>query len=350
MITVIIFLFLAMIIVIEAVSLWGSRRPLRVSFEVDTTLVEPEETAVLNYTVSNPYRLPVLFVGLTMYMDTDISVREDGEFGRIHVSRNDTGTSVRHSFFLPAGSRFCGKIHISIGRRGLYEIGKYYLETGDFFGLYPVISSGPINKKIVCTSEKCAVDDLDIIGGELGEVSVRRFIFDDPTMLLGYRDYTGHEPMKQISWNQTEKTGRLMVRQNDFTTNRVAAVLVDMYSSLRPQLEECLKAVRTVCEQLEAAKIPYALMSNGDLLSVPEGIGREHLFFILRRLGLSRLAGFTSFERVVERCVRSRRVNCCYIVIAPAVTPETAALIDYLGSHADTRPVVMVPGGKEGLL
>ena len=57
---------------------------------------------------------------------------------------------------------------------------------------------------------------------------MRRFILDDPSLLVGYREYTGREPMKQISWNQTAKTGRLTVRQNDHTTDRIAMVIVNM--------------------------------------------------------------------------------------------------------------------------
>ena len=346
MITIIILLLMVILIVIEVVSLWGNRRPLQVDFDVDTTLVEPQETATLYYTVTNPHRIPLLFVGLSLYLEPDASVREDKEFIRVHVTRHETGTNVKHSFFLPARSRFSGKLHISLSRRGIHDLGKYFLETGDFLGLSPIIYNGQITKKIICTSEKCPEEDLDFPGGEIGDISVRRFIIDDPTMLLGYRDYTGREPMKQISWNQTAKVGRLMVRQNDFTTDRIAMILVNMVSTMRPQMEECLKIVRTVCEQLEDAKIPYAMMSNGDLFSIREGIGREHLFFILRRIGIARPAGFMSFESVVESCVDRRRSNCCYIVITPSVSPETASVIEYLGSHAETRPVVMVPDGN----
>ena len=120
-------------------------------------------------------------------------------------------------------------------------------------------------------------------------------------------------------------------------------VVVDVDGTQRQRMEECLKLVRTVIEQLEAAKVPYALMSNGDLLSLPEGIGREHLFFLLRRLGLSRLTRFNTFGTLVERCVRHKRSNCSYIVIAPAVGAERKAWIDYLGSRVESRPIVLVP-------
>jgi hypothetical protein len=350
MITTILFLIVVIVLVVEGISVWGNKRQLQVKFDLDTTLVEPGEAATLYYSVRNPYRLPLLFVGFTLYLDCGVTVCEDKEFCRLHVSASDTGTSVKHHFYLPAHSVFSAKVSISLSRRGLHDLGQYFLETGDFLGVYPIISNDRIGKRIVCTSEKYVPGELQFPGGELGDVSVKRFIMDDPTMLLGYREYTGREPMKQISWKQTAKTGRLMVRRNDFTSDHVATVLVNMYSSLRPQLEDCLKLVRTVCEQLEEEKIPYELMSNGDLLSVPEGIGREHLFFILRRLGLSRLAGFTGFGSLVDRCIRRRRGNSCYIVITPAAGPAEKALIDYLGAHVDSRPIVMIPGEAEAVV
>ena len=346
MITIIIFLLVIIILVLEAVSLWGNKRLLEVEFELDTTLVEPGEVATLYYSVRNPNRLPLLYVGFFLQFGPNLTIREDKEFFRTHVSTDHESSRADHHFFLPPHGCFNGKLRFSLGKRGLQELGRYFIETGDFLGLYPIIRSDYISKRVICTSEKCSVDELAFPGGEIGDLTTRRFIIDDPTMLLGYREYTGREPMKQISWMQTAKVGRLMVRQNDFTTDRVAVVVVNMDSSLRPQLENCLKLVRTVCEQLEDAKIPYEMMSNGDLLSVPEGAGREHLFFILRKLGLSRLAGYTSFESLVERCVRRRRSNCSYIVITPAVGPTGKALIDYLGRHVDSRPIVMVPAAE----
>ena len=347
MITLILLLLVIIIVVIEAVSLWGNKRQLEVEFDVDTTLVEPGETATLYYTVSNPHRLPLLYVSLSLYLDADATVCEDKEFCRLHVRKDSAGTKVGHHFYLLAHHKFSGRLHFSLNKRGPHEIGQFFLETGDFLGLYPIIRNESINKKIVCTCEKCGTDEPEFPGGEIGDISVRRFIIDDPTMLLGYREYTGREPMKQISWKQTAKVGKLMVRQNDYTTDRVAVVMVNMYSSQRSQLEDCLKLVRTVCEQLEDARIPYEMMSNGDLLSIPEGIGREHLFFILRRLGLSRLMGYTAFSSLVDRAVCRRRSNCCYIVITPAIESEMMALIDYLSRYVDSRPVVIVPGEKE---
>lgn len=346
MITLVIFLLVVIVLVIEAVSLWGSKRSVELSFDVEPPLVEPGERATLYYRVRNPHRLPMLFVGFALHLDPNVTVCADREFDRLHVSREYAGTRVSHRFYLPGCSSFSAKLPFTLSKRGLQEFGRCTIETGDFLGLFPIIQVDAISKKVICTSGKCETEALSLFGGELGDRSVRRFILDDPTMLLGYREYSGREPMKQISWTQTAKLGRLTVRRNDYTTDRVAVVMVNMDSSQRRALEDCLTLVRSVCEQLEQAKVPYELMSNGDLLSIPEGIGRAHLFFILRRVGVSRLAGFTSFESLVERCVRRRRSNCSYILITPPLGAEGKALIDHLSRHLDSRPIVMIPAAN----
>ena len=346
MITLILFLFVVFILVIEAVSLWGSSFRPTVEFDVDTTLVEPGEITTLYYTVHNPYRLPLLFIGFSLQLGARVTLCGDGDPLRLHANGDRSGARVDHNLFLPAHGSFNGRLKFSLNERGLQELGRYAVQTGDYLGLYPIVYMDVIGRRIVCTSEKGVAENLELLGGEIGEQSVRRFILDDPTMLLGYRDYTGLEPMKQISWNQTAKVGRLMVRQHDYTTDRVAAVLVNMDCKRSAALEECLKLIRAVCEQLEESKIPYELISNGDLLSAPLGIGRAHLFFILRRLGLSKPVGFTTFESLVGRCVRRRRGNCTYIVITPEAGPDVRPLIDYLGRHTDSRPIVMIPDAR----
>jgi hypothetical protein len=321
-------------------------RELLVDFSIDSTLIEPDEQISLRYSVRNNSRWPVLYAALTLQIEPGIRVCEDEAWLQRNTRRDSMGTQIRRHFFLMPRKKTSGRLRVCCTRRGQYRIGRYYLMRGDFMGLDPVLRSGDLGLRLICTARRCEIPAPETLGGVMGEVPVRRFILDDPCMLRGYREYTGREPMKQISWKQTAKVGRLMVRQNDYTTDRVAVVMVNMDSSQRPQLEECLKLVRTVCEELEEKKVPYELMSNGDLLSIPEGIGRGHLFFILRRLGMSRLAGFTTFESLVERCVRRRRSNCSYIVITPLLGPEGKSLIGRLSRHIDSRPIVMVPGAK----
>jgi uncharacterized protein (DUF58 family) len=75
-------------------------------------------------------------------------------------------------------------------------------------------------------------------------------------MVQGYRDYSGREPLKQISWNQSAKAGRLIVRQNDYTADHAAVVIVNIDPTSRRLMEQCLSMTSTVCRMLEQQKVP----------------------------------------------------------------------------------------------
>ena len=327
--------------VLEILSRREDVRRLRVEFSADMDLVEPGEIITLRYTVLNTSRLPMLYVGFGLQLDDAVAVREDDEWMAKHVSRSFTGTNVDFRFYLLPRRRFSGKVRLSLKKRGVVDLGRCYLETDDLLGLGSTVRSQEIGIKVICTSPRAPLEEVTTLGGFLGNISVRRFIHEDPSMLLGYRDYTGREPMKQISWFQTAKAGRLTVRVFDHTVEQNVTLVVNMEAAPPRVSEQCLALTRTVCEQLEDRKIPYALYSNGDLQSLREGLGRGHLFFVLRRIGLSRLAGYRSFSDLVNHCISHRRGADSYIVITPALSAAGEQALRRLQSFTDARLCVL---------
>ena len=97
----------------------------------------------------------------------------------------------------------------------------------------------------------------------------------------------------------------------------------------------------SVCQLLEREKIPYAMLSNGDLQSLEEGLGTSHLFFIQRRIGLSRHTGYVGFEAVIADCLRRRKPGCTHIVITPILDKRVQAAIGRIARHTDREPVVL---------
>ena len=341
MIPAVLFFTVIILALLEFASRREDIRNLYIHFAMDTKLAEPGETITLRYTVRNTSALPMLYVGFTLRLDPAFTPEEDDAWMQQHATTDFTGTRIAHHFFLGPKRQFSGKIRFSVKQRGLYPLGRYYLEFGDLLGLKPRLHSENLDIKVLCTAAPCPVPAIRALGGELGDFSVRRFIHDDPTMVLGYRDYTGREPMKQISWNQSAKVNRLIVRRNDFTTDRTAVVIVNIDPTSRRLMEQCLSITSSVCQLLEQEKIPYALMSNGDLMSLTEGLGTSHLFFIQRRIGLSGLTGYTRFASVVEDCMRRKRSGRTHIVITPSLDESTQADIRRLSRYTDREPVVI---------
>ena len=115
-------------------------------------------------------------------------------------------------------------------------------------------------------------------------------------------------------------------------------MLLNMDGGEGAPMEECLSLVRTVCEELEQRKIPYTFRSNGDLRSCAKGLGRGHLFPILRGIGLSRMACYTGFGDLVERCIREKSSDRTYVVITATAQD---ALLRRLQSSSDHKVVVL---------
>ena len=313
----------------------------KMDFRIDMRLTEPGEAATLTYQISSASRWPMPHVSVSFLFDKAVEVLEDWEDGEENYTRNlynvDTALRPRQA---------CrGTIRISFRERGVHQLGRVFLETGDFLGLRSVIRAFDIPLTVICTAKR--VDDqtqIEPMGGFLGDISVRRFILEDPSMILGYREYTGVEPMKSISWLQTARTGKLMVKQHDFTVDTDVAILVDVEAVKKAQAEHCLSLVRSVCDELERRQIPYVIVSNGDLQFREKGVGRSHCFELQRRIGVCRYVRRLGFRHVLAACAADG-ARKGYIVAAPLLTEEITAGVRRLRAATGTQVCVLT--GKE---
>jgi len=336
-------------LIFEILSLRDPLKKVSVSYDFDMLMAEPGEKITLSYQVTNNGNLPVFYLGLSFSFDGDITICEDGRWLEKHVTRSFTGQNVDRSLFLMPHSCIRGRFHISLSKRGIYRLGRCYLEAGDILGLKSSVTTVEENRTVVCTAALAEDDpEVEVLGGFLGDISVRRFIMEDPSLLVGYKEYTGLEPMKKISWIQSAKTGKLMVKQNDFTLDTDVAVAVNLERShaSMTELERCLELTRTACEKLEEIRIPYAFLSNGDLRDIRQGLGRTHLSAILRNIGLSAPACYSSFDSLIDRCIAGNRNNRSYILITPYLDDEDMKALGRLQSVSDHEVCVLYGGRK----
>ena len=347
------FVFFGLLAAALALEIISLRKPLKhvsVSYDLDMLTSEPGEQITVSYEVTNTGNFPIFYLGVSFSFDSGVIILEDEKWREKHVTRTFTGISVDRSFFMPAHRTIRGRFHIALEKRGIYRLGRCYLEAGDLLGLNVSVSSVEGNKVIVCTAS-LAEDDpqINVLGGFIGDISVRRFIMEDPSMLVGYRDYTGYEPMKKISWIQSAKTGKLMVKQNDFTLDTDVAIAVNLErnEASMSDMELLFELVRTACEKLEEMKIPYAFISNGDLRQFQQGFGRAHLGAILRTIGTSGAACYNSFDSLIEKCIAGNKSNRSYILVTPHLDNDGKRALDRLRSVSDHEVCVLVAEKKE---
>ena len=345
------FIFIGLIfaaILFETLSLRDPLRKVSVSYNLDMLMAEPGEQITVSYQITNTGKLPVLYLGLSFSFDKGVTICEDQKWLDKHLTRSFTGISVDNSFFIMPHRCVRGRFHISLEKRGIYRLGRCYLEAGDILGIKSSVTTIEGKKRIVCTAALAENDpEIEVLGGFLGDISVRRFIMEDPSLLVGYKEYTGVEPMKKISWIQSAKTGKLMVKQNDFTLDTDVAIAVNLErNNASPMdLERCLELTRTACEKLEEMKIPYAFISNGDLRDLQQGFGRGHLSEILRNIGQSAPTCYKSFDSLIDKCIAGNRNNRSYILITPYLDDQDKKALARLQSVSD-HEVCVLYGGK----
>ncbi len=347
-------LALAAVLLVVLEKYWApwSLKKLHYYGEADRTLAEPGELVTWSGTVENRSRMPILFARVWQNFPVRAQVEADSEWMRHHYTESFQQWHIEEKMSLMPRTRLTRRVSMRFSHRGVYTIGAYRLSAGDLLGLDEATAHGQ-GKQIVIMPERSEDRaSIQALGGFLGDISVRRFILEDPILTMGFRDYTGREPMKAISWTRTARTGALQVKQYDHTAEQTVTVILNVEGGTEAVLEDCFRLTRTVCETLERKKIPYAFRTNGNLpgpvgkvFTLASGLGTAHLNTVLYGLGGADHTCFHSFAYLARQTLKHRKNNESYIVITPPMDETARLAVERMGSAVGSSICVLT--GKE---
>jgi len=237
--------------------------------------------------------------------------------------------------FLMPRSKYVRRVKGSLPQRGRYLFSRAEIDGGDFLGISQNIKPYRTRCEIIIYPQEIKGGHLErMMGSFMGDISVQRFIAPDPILVMGFSEYTGREPMKSISWAQTLRSGQMMVKSYDYTTEPSTTVVLSLdfltghQLKLPPEsaqlVETCLSIARTVCETLSKHKIRYDFFSNispGDTANawayVPEGFGERHLSNILTGLGNAMLFRSETLQQLTQRVAQKQMAHKSVLFIVP---------------------------------
>ena len=295
----------------------------RYSSRPSKDIVEPEEEFELISEIRNEKWLPELYIRVSERLPKDTSLPGEAEAWS------------RKTFYMKPYQRIVSSVSHTLAKRGRYILHGAMLTGGDFFGTKTKIQIYSQEREIVVIPKRTDNVDLDkMMGGFLGDLSVRRFIMPDPVLTIGVREYTGTEPQKDISWAHSARAGQLLVKRYDHTLELAAAVMLNLRgnSHVSPEaFEECLSLCRVVCEQLERKGIKYSFFTNAVAVGsvrlsggLVDGLGQGHLLAVLEWLGrATSYAVHESFEKILQKALRKAEQGRFHIIITPE-QPEGA--------------------------
>ncbi|MDO4740302.1 MAG: DUF58 domain-containing protein [Eubacteriales bacterium] len=183
-------------------------------------------------------------------------------FGRQHSAEREISAEQYHKsvFFLAPFRQVTRRHTISCLHRGCYDIGSVALTTGDIFGM----SNRTTQTKHDCTLE---VWPRLLSENELttpctrwqGEMAVRRYILPDPFLVANIRGYMQGDPLRDIHWRATARTGSLQVKVRDYTADPKVLVLLNVQTKEnqwgelmdyeQETIEQGIRIAATLCER-----------------------------------------------------------------------------------------------------
>ena len=220
----------------------------------------------------------------------------------------------------------------SIPRRGEYCFSYAVFHAGDFLGFREYDYRIENDSRIVIYPSK--LDNaayLKTFSDAVDEIAQKKQLLEDPISVCGYRDYTGMEPMRQISWMQSAVRNSLIVKQFDPVWQQSVFIALDTqyhgdFDTHNARQELCFSITRTVCEQLEARRIGYRLVTNalitGELSGFTSNGGFGGSFSkILYALGSARNGNVCPIEELMH-AVAAGANRCDMIVLISARCDE----------------------------
>ena len=279
------------------------------NFWPEENIVDPGDSFNIIIELKNKKAFPIYFVKINMAFTKEFHVESNVKLTAKKYGNDDR--SVSFSTWLKANQKLVLKVPVSVSARGRYILQNPTLFFGDFLGLKEKRKELSLFREIVVGPEPYETEDTkQVLRKFLGEYSVRRFIFEDPVLTVGFRDYSGREPMKTISWKQSAQRGQLMVREYDHTIEPVLSVLVNVETSAEEsseQIEKTYSMARSVCSNLEAKGISYDFYINaqmaggsGDKHSVNDGLGARHFSKVMELLGRSMHIHAFSYSKLIQ--------------------------------------------------
>ena len=135
-------------------------------------------------------------------------------------------------FFLPPRCAITRHHEITLTRRGVYEAGSVALSTGDLFAIARKKRQLLFDCGIIVYPRLLSEDELpDPANRWLGDALVRRWIMPDPFLVSGIRDYAPGDPMRDVHWKASAKTGDLKVKVRDYTTDPKVLVILNIQAA-----------------------------------------------------------------------------------------------------------------------
>lgn len=323
------------------------------------------EEVELEFEVANRKPLPL------PWLEIDDEVPEGIDYGRGKLSPSSLPARLLLTNIYSLGwyHRIRRRYRLQCNQRGSFTFGPARLRSGDLFGFSRQEMNIPDIDRLTVYPRILPVSAYGIPSKQpLGEIMVKRYLFEDPILTMGVREYHYGDSLKRIDWKATARSGQLQTKVFEPTTSIDLGIFLDVRTVVAPyqgtisHLQELgIIAAASIAKQAMADGYRVGLYANqarqdsNQRIRLAPSQHAEQMVRILEALAQIR----SSIEIVpAARFVtaESRNLPWGSTILMIAAVPSEALLASLLSIKRAGRSVALLqvggdaaPSGRRGL-
>jgi uncharacterized protein (DUF58 family) len=200
--------------------------------------------------------------------------------------------------------------------RGYYPLGPLVVRAGDIFGLRDSERRFEAPDAVWVYPKIVHLNSLQLKAKvPFGYVRTKERVFEDPSRLVGVRDYQSGDSTRHIHWKATAATGTLQVKRFEPAISIESQIFLnlnrDEYTQerTRPASETAIVTAASIANYLVEKRQAVGLSCNGQdplteealKITIPPRKGEAHLMQILDVLARAELSEHLSFTDLLHQ-------------------------------------------------
>ncbi|TVY10453.1 DUF58 domain-containing protein [Paenibacillus cremeus] len=319
----------------------------------------PGEQIEMVERISNRKLLPVPWLRLESLIHANLKFER--QFN-LDISDGVMFQNHRSFFSLMPYMQITRRHHITCLKRGCYRLSTATLTSGDMLGLNRSSQQLTLGGELLVYPQPATLEGIDLPSHSWqGDVTVRRWIVDDPFMISGTREYRWGDPLKGINWKATARSGRLQVHQHDYTAEHRLLIYFNvedhekMWSQVNnvPLMEKGIAYAAAFAQLGIERGMETGFGTNAYSIDDPKEPVRvepmngaaqlEFLFETMAKLIVARAVPFDTFlEQEVERMVSGMDI----LILSAYVGEKMIAPIEELRRNGNAVDVFILEGDE----
>ena len=304
------------------------------------------DTVLLTATVDNRKMLPVTTVKVNVELDRGLEFQDHSNLA---VSDKNYRSEI---FSLRGKERVVRDIPLFCAKRGFYTIDGINLVGNDLFYTRRFLDSQKVSSDLCVYPGKAEARKLMVATQKMtGETVVRNSDCDDPFTFRGIRQYQSFDPIRDINWKASAKTGDLRVNIRDFTAEQEIGIILDTQwdSLLKPDslLEESIRIAASLADEFIGQGISTSMITNGrdcltgQVFSIGGGAIAQHsnaISYGLARIALEKKKEESTLPALLQQQLQfmdsqpNRRIS--WVLISTETNSRVAKLFNELSDRA----------------